>query len=420
MPSRPLELWGGTECTVNRVGNTYYDQIERTGHGVREDDLDRFADLGLRTLRYPVLWERTEPGDPELANWTWADRRLDRLQELGVRPVVGLVHHGSGPSHTGLLDPDWARGLAAFAERAVRRYPWVTAWTPVNEPLTTARFSGLYGHWYPHAADDRSFAQALMHQMRGVVLAMRAIRAVRPDALLVQTEDLAFVHSTPTLAYQADFENERRWLTFDLLCGRMQRGHPLYDWLLRCGGVSERDLAWFAEHPTPPDLMGLNYYVVSERYLDDDPGVTVGRGGNGRHCYADRDAVRSCGLAGVAVLLQQAWARFRLPLAVTEAHLAGWRDEQLRWLLDVWDGALAAREGGADVRAVTVWSLLGAYDWDSLCTRGCGRYEPGVFDVTAPRPRPTALAGAVRALTSGSRPQHPVLASRGWWCRATP
>ena len=25
------------------------------------------------------------------------------------------------------------------------RYPWIDAYTPVNEPLTTARFSGLYG-----------------------------------------------------------------------------------------------------------------------------------------------------------------------------------------------------------------------------------------------------------------------------------
>ena len=43
------------------------------------------------------------------------------------------------------------------AARVAARYPWVLDWTPVNEPVTTARFSGLYGHWYPHLCDFGTF-----------------------------------------------------------------------------------------------------------------------------------------------------------------------------------------------------------------------------------------------------------------------
>ena len=32
-----IELWVGIECTVNRVGATYHDQIERSGHALRVD-----------------------------------------------------------------------------------------------------------------------------------------------------------------------------------------------------------------------------------------------------------------------------------------------------------------------------------------------------------------------------------------------
>ena len=75
-----------------------------------------------------------------------------RLRELGIAPIAGLVHHGSGPRHT---EPDSARAsppaLAEFAAAVAARYPWIEYWTPVNEPLTTARFSALYGLWYPHA-----------------------------------------------------------------------------------------------------------------------------------------------------------------------------------------------------------------------------------------------------------------------------
>lgn len=54
-----IALWGGVECTVNRVGDAYRDQIQMSGHDVRPDDLDRFAQLGIKALRYPVLWEST-------------------------------------------------------------------------------------------------------------------------------------------------------------------------------------------------------------------------------------------------------------------------------------------------------------------------------------------------------------------------
>ena len=35
------EIWAGVECTVNRVGDDYFDQLDRSGHAVRIKDLDR-------------------------------------------------------------------------------------------------------------------------------------------------------------------------------------------------------------------------------------------------------------------------------------------------------------------------------------------------------------------------------------------
>ena len=416
------DLWGGIECTVNRVHDRYYDQIQRSGHAARADDLDRFAELGIRTLRYPVLWERTAPNGLPAADWVWPDERMGRLQDLGINPIVGLVHHGSGPSSTNLLDPAFPLLLAEYAGAVSRRYPWVSHYTPVNEPLTTARFSGLYGHWYPHQEDARSFARALLHQCRGVVLAMDRIRETNPDAKLVQTEDLGKVFSTRLLAYQAKFENERRWLTFDLLCGRVGPEHHLWDYLKREAGVSDEELRFFSDHPCPPDILGINYYLTSERLIDERlalyPPST--HGGNGRHSYADVEAVRLRpeGLAGARALLTEVWERYGLPLAVTEVHNGCTREEQLRWVLEVWDAAVGLKSEGADLRAVTIWALLGAYDWNSLVTREEGHYEPGAFDLRSPSPRPTALARLTRELATTGRTSHPVLDMPGWWRRS--
>ncbi len=418
----PLELWGGLECTVNRVGDRYFDQVIRTGHHTRaDDDLHAFAALGLRTLRYPVVWERVAPGGVARADWRWTDGRLARLRELGIRPIVGLVHHGSGPRDTDLLDPAFPGRLAEFARAVAERYPWVQDFTPVNEPLTTARFAALYGHWYPHARSMHSFVRALVVECRAVVLAMEAIRTVTPHARLVQTEDVGRVFSTTPLAYQADYENERRWLSLDLLCGRLPTHDPLGRHV-RAAGLTDGDRAFFAEHAVPPDVIGINYYVTSARFLDHrlDAYPAWSHGGNGRDRYADVEAVRAASCTDERAYrapLIETFQRYGRPVAVTEAHLGGTREEQLRWLAETWSTAEHARRQGVDVRAVTAWSLLGAYDWDRLVTTEAGFYESGVYDLGAGTPRPTALASMVKALARGEAYDHPAVRGPGWWRR---
>lgn len=414
-----MELWGGLECTINRVDDRYFSQLDNRAYSLDLDDLERFAALGIRAIRYPVLWERVAPNGLDHADWRWPDAHLQRLRDLGIQPIVGLVHHGSGPRDTSLNDPGFPAKLARFAGEVARRYPWVDQYTPVNEPLTTARFSGLYGLWYPHGRDEVTFKNVLFNQCRGVVLAMRAIQQINPRALLVQTDDLGTTYATPALQYQADFNNDLRWLGWDLLCGRVDTSHPLWNWLRECCKATTQEIDWFAANTRPPDLIGINHYVTSDRFLDGDLDryPASRHGGNGRHRYVDVEAARrlSLPIAGVAPLLTQAWERYGSPLAVTEVHIDATREDQMRWLCEVWRGAQQARGAGVDVRAVTVWGLLGLYDWNCLLTECRDYYEAGAFDVRGGRPRATAIAALMRTLADGQTPAHPVLSGSGWW-----
>lgn len=416
----PIEIWGGPECTVNRVGDRYFDQLDRSGHSGRINDLNGFASLGLTALRYPILWERIAPASLAEPSWEWCDERLERIRTLGMRPIAGLLHHGSGPRYTSLLDPAFPDLLARFAGMVANRYPWLTDYTPVNEPLTTARFSGLYGLWYPHHRSTPSFVRALLNQVRGTVLAMRAIREVNPAARLIQTEDCGRCYGTDHTRSQVTFENHRRWLTWDLLAGRVDRQHPLRPFLLR-HGASAAELDWLSKNPAPPGVVGLNYYVTSDRFLDHrlERYPVATHGGNDKLRYADVEAVRTRpeGLTGHLAHLLEAWHRYRLPVALTEVHLACTREEQARWLFDAWQAAGAARRQGADVVAITPWALLGSYDWDSLVTKPQGHYEPGAFDVRSPQPRPTAITTLIRQLATGVPPTAPSLENPGWWRR---
>jgi len=419
-PGRGPALWGGLECTVNRVRDQYFSQMERNGHAERLQDLERFASLGIKAIRYPVLWERTAPDGLDKADWSWSDLRLPALRELGVTPIVGLLHHGSGPRHTSLVDPAFPEQLAEYAGAVAARYPWVDHYTPVNEPLTTARFSGLYGVWYPHGEDDATFVRALLNQCRATVLAMAAIRQVNPDAKLVQTDDLSKTYGTPEMAELVTFFNERRWLSWDLLCGMVEPGHALWDYLLAAGATAD-ELLWFRDHPCPPDVVGVNYYTTSERWLDHRPARYPEHYHNEYKglAYADIETPRvlATPTPGIGPLLQETWERYRLPVAVTEAHVDANREDQLRWLLEIWDAARQARDRGADIRAVTVWALLGSYDWNCLVTECRGYYEPGPFDVRGNKPRATALADMMRRLATGRPLAHPVLQGPGWWRR---
>lgn len=419
--SIPIEIWGGVECTVNRVNNRYFDQMSRSGHGARSEDLELFAEIGLKKLRYPVLWEKVMAASDKEADWRWPDERLEKLRSLGIVPIVGLLHHGSGPTFTHLLDPDFPDLFADYALKVAQRYPWLKYFTPINEPLTTARFSALYGHWYPHLSDDLSFSKALINQIAAIKKAMQAIRTVIPSAKLVQTEDLGKTHSTKVLSYQAKFENERRWLTFDLLCGKVGPEHRMWEYFL-WAGIAEKELETLLSAPCPPDIIGINHYLSSERYLDNrtlryPPHL---RGGNGKHRYADIEAVRVGPLkpAGYYTLLKETCQRYNVPVAVTEVHMGGTREEQLRWFYSAWKAATALNAEGYKIKAITAWALLGLYDWDSLVMDERNTYESGLFDVRGSSPRPTAIAHLVKNLIGGKPQLSPLIHLPGWWQRA--
>jgi dTDP-4-dehydrorhamnose reductase len=404
-----------------RIGDDYRDQVRETGHSARLGDIDAMAELGVKAVRYPILWETVAPEAPSELDFSWHDKRLERLHELGIKVVAGLLHHGSGPHYTDLLDPSFPDQLADYARRVAQHYPWIEAWTPINEPLTTARVSCLYGLWYPHLTDIDAAFRATVNQCLAIHRAMRAIREVNAEAQLVATEDVPKTFSTPELQYQADHENERRWLSLDLLDGRLVAGHPLYRWL-RNKSASEAELAELATGEGRPDIIGFDHYLTSERYLDQRihryPDVSPGS--NGRHDYVDVEAVRIAKLRpllGPGLRLRETWERYKIPIAITEVHHGCTRDEQVRWLKEMWDSAEQERARGADIRAVTLWALFGAVDWRSLLTRRDGIYDVGAFDTRSEPPRPTLVAKAAAKLARGERLDHPILDLPGWWKR---
>lgn len=411
------ELWGGLECSHVTIHGSTRDQQAETGHLLRDGDLDQIAELGIRTLRYPMLWAHVNE-DPERA-FAFHARRLARLRKLGITPIVGFLHHGNGPGGLQPGEEGFVEGLANFAETVIRRFPGLGHFTPINEPVTTARIACLYGVWEPHRQDTPTFLRNVMACAEATAAAMARIRAVRPDAVLVQTEDVGRVFATKPLVRQAEYENERRFLGFDLLCGRVDRGHRFWDELCEAG-ISSAVLDYLSEHPCPPDIIGLDHYLTSDRFLDHRttryPGEHVAAGKE--LPYVDVSAVHIPSLecqVGALERLRELHRRYGLPIAITEVHNGCTREEQLRWLMEGWQAGRTAHREGIDLRAVSIWALFGSYDWNSMMRETAGFYETGAFDVRQRPPRPTAIAAAAKALVRDGNYDHPLLARSGWW-----
>lgn len=414
------EIWAGVECSIIRTNNSYKDQLQMSGHYQRIDDLNLFHELGIKTIRFPVLWEKLVAKKKDIPDFRYTNTRMKRLSNLFMEPIAGLLHHGSGPSFTNLLDPDFPALFADYAFQVADQYPWIKYYTPINEPLTTARFSGLYGYWYPHKQSNHLFLKMFLNQIKAIILAMKAIRTINPNAALIQTEDLGKVYSTPELSYQAFFENERRWLTYDFLTGKFKPGHLLWNFFLD-NGFTEKNLVFFTENSCTPQICGFNYYITSERYLDHRttlyPPESIG--GNGLHQYADVEAIRMeedlpLGLEG---LLTEAWNRYKLPMAVTENHIGCTREEQLRWFMQNYLTVARLNSAAIPVKAITAWAFLGSFDWSSLVKHENGFYEPGVYDVSSGTPEPTALAELIKHINEGKLFDQHLFDAPGWWKR---
>ena len=447
----PLELWASPEPTFARIdATTVRDQSAETGLDARPDDAERIAALGVSVSRVPVLWERVSPADPHERDYREPERRLDALRAAGVEPIVTLLHHGSGPQYTDLLDPAFPLWFAEYAEATAQQFPWVRRWTPINEPLTTARFATLYGAWFPNMRDDRAFGRAMVNQTLAQQAAMRRIRRVIPDAEFVLTEDLQRYAAGDAVVVAkggfagiglGDLGAEGKALDFklsqlgliagDVLGGaagedegieaerRLLRrqfvlrvligeGHSLLPFLSERCGLNALELAMMQRDAAVPDLVAFNHYPHSERYL-------FTRGGE----IADVPAVYVSGEPPPAVgpLLRAAAERLRLPLAIGEVHAHAPEAERVRWLLQHAADVNGLRADGVDVRALGAWAAFGMVDWHSLLRQRARVTEDGIYTFAGPNgiPQATAVATALRELAATGRIADTGV--RGWWER---
>lgn len=347
-------------------GRHRIDEMAKCDHyGRWREDFSLVREMGIDFLRYGPPLHRTHLG-PGRYDWEFADITFAGLRALGITPIADLCHFGVPDWIGNFQNPDFPRLFAEYARAFAERYPWVQAYTPVNEMFVCASFSAAHGWWNEQLASDAAFVTAVKHIVLANVLAMQAIVQVRRDALFIQSESSQYFHAAhPDALAQAQALNERRFLALDLNYGR-DVSATMYRYLMD-GGMTPAEYDFFMRnHLRSHCIMGTDYYRTNEHMVARDG--TTGAAGD---------------MFGYTEIIREYYNRYGLPVMHTETNsLGGEADDAVRWLHREWSNVRRVRDNGLPILGFTWYSLTDQVDWGNLLREDAGRVDPvGLYDL---------------------------------------
>jgi beta-glucosidase/6-phospho-beta-glucosidase/beta-galactosidase len=370
MSSIPPFLFAtGIECSAPTIdnGRTRVDEMESCGHYDRwREDFDLVDELGIIFLRYGPPLHRTFLG-PDKYDWEFADLTFTDLRRRNIVPITDLCHFGVPDWIGNFQNPDFPNLFAGYAREFAKRYPWVQAYTPVNEMYICAQFSAMYGWWNEQLSSEKAFVTALKHIVKANVLAMQAILDVRPDALFIQSESTEYFHAQdPSSIKPAEVLNARRFLSLDLNYGRRIESE-MYEFLMDNGMTREEYHFFLGNKLKHHCIMGNDYYVTNEHRVS-----------------ADGTAVKAGEVFGYDEITWQYYDRYHLPVMHTETNIRQGEngDEAVYWLWKEWANVLRVRNDGIPVVGFTWYSLTDQVDWSLALREKRGIVDPvGLYDL---------------------------------------
>jgi beta-glucosidase len=351
------------------------DEYELTEHYARwREDIGLIAELGVTHARYGIPWHKINR-QPNAWDWEFADKSLEHLLELGVEPIVDLVHYGL-PSwiENAYLHPDFPKFMAEYAHRAAERFKGrIYLWTPLNEPRITAWYCGKLGWWPPFQHGWRGFVRVLLAACRGMVETAEALTAVDEQNLAVHVDATDLYESAdPALAKEVSHRQEIVFLALDLISGRVTSQHSLYRWLSDLG-VTDQELDWFQEHAVTLEIIGINLYpLFSRKILSRSPRLRI------KMPYASGDIVER--------LAEMYYQRYQVPIFISETASLGPVKRRQAWLNDSIKAVRRARARGIPLVGYTWWPLFALVTWayrQGLNPPAYYLKQMGLWDLTA-------------------------------------
>jgi beta-glucosidase len=373
LPFTQFVFGSGIECSF--LPHINVDQFRWTQHDrFWRDDLRRAREeLGITYLRYAFPWHELEPQRGKF-NWKYSDERMEEFDRLGIHLLLDVMHFGTPLwLKQAVGDPEFPEALEEYAGQLVTRYRGsVKTWSPFNEPLVSALFSGDFGFWPPHNRKWRGYMPVLSRIVQATNRSIRAIRSAMPEATVLLCDAAEnFKTRTPQLETEVRRRNLRRFAVMDLLTGRVDRFHPLFSWLTNYG-MSELDIEWLRSNPQAPDVLGMDYYPHSDWQVEMQCGSV-----------RQRRAETPFGLYGMG---KAYYDRYGIPLMLTETSVEGLPINREIWLDTTLDHIRRLREEGIPMLGMIWWPMIDQLDWDGALTHRIGKiHQVGLYSLARQR-----------------------------------
>jgi beta-glucosidase/6-phospho-beta-glucosidase/beta-galactosidase len=339
------------------------DEMEKTDHYKRwSEDFKLVKDMGIEFLRYGPPYFSTHTG-PGTYNWNFADETFNELKRLDITPLVDLCHFGVPDWIDNFQNPDFPAYFSEYARAFAQRFPYIQFYTPINEIFIAATFSAQYGWWNECQKSDQAFVTALKNLCKANVLAMHKILEVQPEATFIQSESTEYFHAEdPSCRDQADFLNEKRFLSLDLSYGHPVNV-PMYKYLL-ANGMTDEEYQWFeTSYIKAKCIMGNDYYVTNEHTV-----------------HSDGSTSPSGEIFGYYIITHQYYNRYSLPVMHTETNIS--EPHSVNWLRKEWANLYRFKQDGFPIVGFTWYSLIDQVDWDSALCQVSGNVNPlGLYDL---------------------------------------
>jgi len=346
-----------------------------------KEDIALMAKLGYPAYRLSVSWPRIFPegkGAPNHKGLDFYKRLLDELNDNGIEPWVTLYHWDLPQAlqeKGGWLSRETAYAFADYAEYFAKETGDRTArYITLNEPMVQTIFGYMVGLHAPGLFKIFSGYRAAHNLLLGHGLAVRALRAAAPKAVVGITHHLTMVDNIrhdrhPLYARKADAFLNRLWLD-TIYKGTLPEEISRQYLFQNRKNLKEGD---FGIIKTPIDFLGINNYtrnIVKYRFIPhfdfipirpDYPGI--------RRTAMDWEEYPE----GLFRLLSRIRDEYgNPPVYITENGVAYLekpengkiRDgNRIRFLGDYLKAAGRAIAEGADVRGYFVWSFIDNFEW---------------------------------------------------------